>query len=525
MMRTNIRKTILLLIIIGVLLLILFTFASIGYEQFTNVKNRQIQKAIEQNMALWQMSNEQKSDILYEKASRELDSSYDNFEIYMRWMLDIETGEGVDALEIVNANTGEMLLCGPKVVYLHDTEKSLRCGNHFFEYDSNTLLWVQNYGDISNPSICYLVGLDGELTPVECSVRIAGIAWEQCFLIEGKDKTRTWVDKEGIRSPISAYGIVAHDLKTVLLPAEYGGPDLDNGSMYYPFFSGGYMFAQRNGKFGVIGYDLSEKVPFVYDRILLPHHAQVCSYGQGSKEQGILFLESGISLEDVTYQESGIHTVIVTTNSPKSDKVTDYRLLDRSGKLLYKLPDNGRDTLSYDENYHPLLNGQLLDIPALTDKSDWAAPAIDSARTAGLIPAELDQMYQSVAVRRDLCMLAVQLVRILRPELCETAGQQTETVYWDCPDSEILMEDINLAAQLGIIKGKGCFEPFRPITRRDAADILKNTAQLLATETGRQIKDILCRSDSGNISFDLDEACTSEQLIAAIFCLYRSITD
>ena len=47
MMRTNIRKTILLLIIIGVLLLILFTFASIGYEQFTNVKNRQIQKAIE----------------------------------------------------------------------------------------------------------------------------------------------------------------------------------------------------------------------------------------------------------------------------------------------------------------------------------------------------------------------------------------------------------------------------------------------------------------------------------------------
>ena len=59
MMRTNIRKTILLLIIIGVLLLILFTFASIGYEQFTNVKNRQIQKAIEQNMALWQMSNEQ----------------------------------------------------------------------------------------------------------------------------------------------------------------------------------------------------------------------------------------------------------------------------------------------------------------------------------------------------------------------------------------------------------------------------------------------------------------------------------
>jgi len=513
-------KIILMLIIISVLMLIPIAFASMGYGQPLTRENSRIQSIVQQNMEAWQTHRKESSEILYEKTTRELGASYDNFDVYMCWMLDTEVGEEIDDLEIVNANTGEILLRGPRVVYCHYMEEPLRCDNYFFEYDSDTLLWVQNYGDISNPSICYLVGLDGELTPVECSVRIAGIAWEQCFLIEGKDKTRTWVDKEGIRSPISAYGIVAHDLKTVLLPAEYGGPNLDNGSMYYPFFSGGYMFAQRNGKFGVIGYDLNEKVPFAYDRILLPHHAQVCSYGQG-----ILFLESGISLEDVTYQESGIHTVIVTTDSPKSDKVTDYRLLDRSGKLLYKLSDNGRDTLSYDENYHPLLNGQLLDIPALTDKSDWAAPAIDSARNAGLIPAELDQMYQSVAVRRDLCMLAVQLVRILRPELCETAGQQIKTVYWDCTDSEIPMEDINLAAQLGIIKGKGCFEPFRPITRRYAADILKNTAQLLGTETGSQIKDILCRSDSGNVSFDLDEACTSEQLIAAIFCLYQSITD
>lgn len=524
-MKIHIKKIILMLIIIGVLMLIPIAFASIDYEQPSTKEDSRIQSIVQQNMEVWQAHSKENLGVSCEKATRELGSSYDNFEVYMHWMSDIETGKQIDDLEIVNANTGEILLRGPRVVYCHYMEESLRCDNYFFEYDSDTLLWVQNYGDISNPSICYLVGLDGELTPIECSVRIAGIAWEQCFLIEGKDKTRTRADKEGIRSPISVYGIVAHDLKTVLLPADYGGPDLDNGSMYYPFFSGGYMFAQRNGKFGVIGCDLNERIPFINDKILVPHRAQVCSYGHSSKERGILFLESGILLEDVIYQEGGIHTVIVTTSPPKSDKITDYRLLDRSGKLLYKLPDNGRDMLSYDENCHPLLNGQPLDIPALTDKSDWAAPAIDSARTAGLIPAELDQMYQSVAVRRDLCMLAVQLVRILRPELCETAGQQTETVYWDCPDSEILMEDINLAAQLGIIKGKGCFEPFRPITRRDAADILKNTAQLLATETGRQIKDILCRSDSGNISFDLDEACTSEQLIAAIFCLYQSITD
>ena len=76
-----------------------------------------------------------------------------------------------------------------------------------------------------------------------------------------------------------------------------------------------------------------------------------------------------------------------------------------------------------------------------------------------------------------------------------------------------------------MIRGEGCFEPFLPITRQDAADMLKNTAQLLGTETNGKIKDILYRSDSGSISFDSDEACTSEQLIAAVYCLYQSITD
>jgi len=524
-MKINIQKTLLLITMAGVLMLLPITFASMGHEQPPNEEDIRIQKAIQQNMELWRTRSDENPGVSYERTSRELGASYDNFKVYMRWMLDSKSGEAIEDLEILNAGTGELLLRGPSVVYCSDMEGALRCDNHFFEYDSDTLLWVQNYGDINNPSICYLVGLDGELTPIECSARIVKTAWEQCFLIAGKDKTRTRADKEGVRKPIHAYGVVAHDLKTILLPAEYGGPDLDNGGMYYPYFSGGYMFAQRDGKFGVISCDLNEKVPFIYDKIVFPHRAQVCSYGHTGTGQGILFLESGILLEDVTYQESGIHTVIVTTSPPKSDKITDYRLLDRSGKLLYKLPNNGQDTLSYDENCRPLLNGQPLDIPALTAKSDWAAPAIDSARAAGLIPAELDQMYQSVAVRRDLCMLAVQLVRILRPELCETAGQQIKTVYWDCTDSEIPMEDINLAAQLGMIRGEGCFEPFLPITRQDAADMLKNTAQLLGTETNGKIKDILYRSDSGSISFDSDEACTSEQLIAAVYCLYQSIKD
>ena len=249
------------------------------------------------------------------------------------------------------------------------------------------------------------------------------------------------------------------------------------------------MFAQRDGKFGVLDYNLNEKIPFTQSTLIYPEGAQICSCGFGGESRSILFLESGKLLKDMVYQKSGIHTVIAAKRLLSTHETTEYQLLDRDGNVLLTLPYREMDEFSYDENDRPLLNGEPLDFPARTEKSGWAAPGINAARTAGLVPAELDQLYKLNATRRGFCMLAMRLVQVLRPELATDTGtgegEQTDTLFWDCPDGDFPgIDDINRAAKLGIIAGyeNGSFEPFAQVTRQDAAVILANTAKLLGAE-------------------------------------------
>lgn len=117
MTKINIQKTILLITMAGVLMLLPIAFASMGHEQPPNEEDSRIQKAIQQNMELWRTRSDENPGASYERTSRELGASYDNFKVYMRWMLDSKSGEAIEGLEILNAGTGELLLRGPSVVY------------------------------------------------------------------------------------------------------------------------------------------------------------------------------------------------------------------------------------------------------------------------------------------------------------------------------------------------------------------------------------------------------------------------
>ena len=444
-----------------------------------------VQRSAEKNLALYQAQTKSEEDT---SENRELERTYENFEIYATDKI-ASDGEEIVEYEIINPHTGKRLLRGPMMYHLPVWEDSITGSNDFWPYDSDTLLWVQNFGKQSNPSVCYLLDKDGGLTPVEMPFRIEGKAGsDQRYLIVRLGES-LGTGHGGFERYETLYGILDHDLKTVLLPVEYSGPVTDAGN-WYPFFSGGYMFAQRDGKFGVLDYNLNEKIPFMQSTLIHPEGAQICSCGFGGESRSILFLESGKMLKDMVYQKSGIHTVIAAKRLLSTHETTEYQLLDRDGNVLLTLPYREMDEFSYDENDHPLLNGELLDFPARTEKSGWASPSIDAARTAGLIPEELDQLYKLNVTRRDFCLLAMRLVRTLRPELITDTGTgeatETDTLFWDCPDDDSFtgVNEINGAAKLGIISGyeDGSFEPFVPVTRQDAAVILANTAQLLGAE-------------------------------------------
>ncbi len=447
-----------------------------------------IQRSTEKNFEIYQERT--KSDLPERDTykNRKPKDTYENFEIYLIDRVE-KDHDAVTEYVIVNPHTDKRLLRGPVTYHSTDKETETFGNNYFWPYDSDTLLWVQNFGEHLSPSICYLLDKDGRLTHVEMDVHLEGEAgWGQRYLYSRRGDS-LGLGHGGFEYYESWYGVLDHDLKTVLLPAEYGGPMSDIGTVK-PFFSGGYMFAQRDGKFGVLDYNLNEKIPFTQSTLIYPEGAQICSCGFGGESRSILFLESGKLLKDMVYQKSGIHTVIAAKRILSTHETTEYQLLDRDGNVLLTLPYREEDEFSYDENDRPRLNGELLDFPARTEKSSWAVPAIDAARTAGLIPAELDQLYKLNVTRRDFCMLAMRLVRTLRPELITDTGTgeatETDTLFWDCPDDDSFtgMNEINSAAKLGIIAGyeNGSFEPFVPVTRQDAAVILANTAQLLGAE-------------------------------------------
>lgn len=305
------------------------------------------------------------------------------------------------------------------------------------------------------------------------------------FLVEQYKNPAVTEKQFPVRAEDQRYGILDQDFETILLPIEYGGPDRpDTKSGAAAHFFNGYIILQKDGKYGLLDYDLQVKLPFVYDS-LQEGLNQVYDYQKG-EEQGIFFAETGITCKKVISQYKEAALLTAKTQDGKQEQ-----LIDRTGKVLFTSEhgDSGL-RLAFDENGHVTLDGKLLEISVLSDVSPWAEPAIRAARSAGLVPNELDQRFQSPATRREFCILAVQLVSALRPELVPEAQDispdQTKSTFWDyeMTGSDALAKRVDTAAGLGIIAGRsdGSFAPFEPVTRQDAAVILVNTAKLLGAE-------------------------------------------
>lgn len=113
-----------------------------------------------------------------------------------------------------------------------------------------------------------------------------------------------------------------------------------------------------------------------------------------------------------------------------------------------------------------------------SDISDWAKNEIDEAIDIGLVPLELQNNYTDNITREEFAFLTVSFVMknlSVSFEQLESQAEKYSAPRNNFDDSE--NKYVLLAAMLGIIKGVGnnLFDPVSPITREQAATMLKRT--------------------------------------------------
>lgn len=131
----------------------------------------------------------------------------------------------------------------------------------------------------------------------------------------------------------------------------------------------------------------------------------------------------------------------------------EYGYIDRTGALV--LPYQFRDATDFADGYAMVIEltaddrygraGVLKNPLRAKTASDWAAPAIERARAAGLLDAESDSYYTYPITRRAFAGLAVRLTEHLTGEALPAAPTGR---FSDTDD-----EGVRRAAQAGIVSG------------------------------------------------------------------------
>ncbi len=134
--------------------------------------------------------------------------------------------------------------------------------------------------------------------------------------------------------------------------------------------------------------------------------------------------------------------------------------------------------------------------------SAWAADEVNEAIFSGLVLPSLQSDYQSNITRAEFCSLIVTMIQhktgLYSTDLPNAYGIDLADVpFSDAADGSYY--DIDIAYGLGIVNGfeDGTFRPSNPITRQEAAAMLRNAAAFFEfTANGQNIPDF---SDKANI--------------------------
>lgn len=138
------------------------------------------------------------------------------------------------------------------------------------------------------------------------------------------------------------------------------------------------------------------------------------------------------------------------------------------------------DVLSLDHLFMEYGTSEENDIP-----SDWAQDIVAEAISIGIVPYTLQGRYREAISRQEFCQLVMQTLKNISPELVGNIS--------DCPSPFTDVDDgaVTLAKQLNIVEGvgDGRFDPFRSISRQEAAVMLGRLVTVLDLYIDKPAKD------------------------------------
>ena len=123
--------------------------------------------------------------------------------------------------------------------------------------------------------------------------------------------------------------------------------------------------------------------------------------------------------------------------------------------------------------------------PALDTADGWALDGIQQAYQKGFIPADIQNHYTGNTTRAEFCRMAVKWVeyatgRKIDAVLADKGAARDPDAFTDANHADILA-----AYALGITggTGPGTFSPNGPITREQAATMIRNTCRVIGMDT------------------------------------------
>lgn len=234
--------------------------------------------------------------------------------------------------------------------------------------------------------------------------------------------------------------------------------------------SGGMILFQIDGAYGYLDAETLEvAIPAQYEQASHFYDGFAAVY---DGEKAFLIDRSGQRVPDEGILDPSVYCTEYDDGTVEVSTPNEYVVTEQDGKF-------GISYVTY--------------LPALPEKSqmsDWAYPEVTAAIKETLVPVRLQNLYRRNITRDDFCLLvvtAISEILDMEPEdlVLEKTGKSLAYFYGANPFPDAISNASIIANALGIVGGRdnGCFDPYAPITRQEAAAMLSRAARVLKMDT------------------------------------------
>lgn len=340
--------------------------------------------------------------------------------------------------------------------------------------------WGDSYTDQSHRHI-YLVGpFDQKLAP----------AWQADYNAETGET-------------VIVIGFIDRDTFGWAIPPQYENYMYsygDNSGPYRIFGGAGLAMVEKDGSWGAIDKSGRTVIPFEYE-CLHPVWEGLIAFQQDGK-WGYLDAETyGVAIpaqyEQATGFSGGLAVVYDGTRAflidKKNNPVPGADTLDPS--IYFResggCTNPGEYVVIQRDGWFGFGRIEYLPgLPEAAEMDDWAYDEVVAAIEAGLVPADLQNLYHSDITRMEFCRVAVRAVEAaLGQDVAEVVRESTgrSLSEWqnEYPFTDTANRSVIAAYALGIVVGNdnGTFAPSNTISRQEAAVMLTRAARVIGLDT------------------------------------------